>query len=186
VAAHFAYLHDLFEGNAEMIQDLVVAARRHDARGAHAMARERLETLFLLIDDLCSRANERLDEWLVVCRAALALYPLPALPRAQFRLRSMRGLAIFHSATHLVPVTSAERFRLRLRVLGLGFRQLRRVARREVHAVKGQARQAAGRLWRRAEHVAHDFNALSSEALATAEGLLRVVGARAPNGGAEQ
>ncbi len=79
VGAHFAYLRDLFEGNAELARDMAMLAKRHRARGAEA-ARARLTGALDLLETLSQSVRGRLDEWLVVCRAALALYPLPRLP----------------------------------------------------------------------------------------------------------
>lgn len=184
VGAHFAYLRDLFEGNAELARDMAMLAKRHRARGAEA-ARARLTGALDLLETLSRSMRGRLDEWLVVCRAALALYPLPPLADAAYRLRALRTLARLHAVAHLAPVTSGERFRLRLRVLDWGFRLVGTSARRAKSRLPTDG-AVPPTAWRQASSLAHDFGALSSEALTTARGLLAVVAARAaPTGDGE-
>ena len=176
VAQHFTYLRELFEGDAEMVRRLAEVAERHRQRNT-GPARERLRAVFALVEDLSARVLQRLDEWLIVCRAALALYPLAPPPVGAFHLRSLRWLAGAHALAHWVPVTSGERFRLRLRMLDLGFRRLRAVASKSRTRL-ASANAVRPREWRTGFEVAQDFGTLSTEALTSAEGLLRVVGAR--------
>lgn len=176
VADHFAYLREVLDGNAELVADMLAVAERHHARGATTTARTRLGQLFRMVDSFVERARVRLDEWLVVCRAALALYPLPPLPRGAFELRALRGLGAVERAAHIVAVTSGERFRLRLRVLDWGFRLLAWTARRRVRRLGRRPAHAVARGdWRRAHAVTHDFEALSYETLGAARGLLAAV-----------
>lgn len=174
LAAHYAYLAEVLEGNAELVRSSAALAGTHAQRGAHAVARQRLGILFGLVESCTAAMIERLDEWLVVCRAAVTLYPVEPLPLKSLKLPALRGISVVHRAAHAVVVTSGERFRLRLRVLDWA-----------LHRLRGIARRARGRLmtrvaddlrpsdWRTAQAVTHDFAALSDEALVSAHGLLQ-------------
>lgn len=176
VAAHFAYLREVFEGNAELVREMVVVAERHHERGAMVTARTRLRDLFGMVALFVARARERLDEWLVVCRAALALYPVPPLSGGALRLRALRGLAFMHQAVHVVAVTSGERFRLRLRMLDWGFHLLEHIARRSAGRLAHRPWPEVARTdWNRAHGVAHDFDILSHDALNSARTLLAAI-----------
>lgn len=173
---HFSYLRELFEGNAEMVRDMAALAELHRGRGDARTARQRLVDLFSLVETCASRARERLAEWLVICRAALALYPTPPLPPSAFSLRSLRRLAWLHRLVHATVVTSAERFRLRLRALDHGFRLLVRFARRAgARTARRPATDLAAADCRDARDIAHDFGELSRETLDTGGRLLAVV-----------
>lgn len=175
VADHFAYLRELLEGNSEAVRMLLNVAEQHDARGARAQARQRLLLLFEIVGAFVGRARERLDEWLVVCRAALALYPLPPISTQALDLRTLRTLAMVHNVLHAIAVTSGERFRLRLRLLDQCFRMVAWIARRAGRRLEQRpSPDTTPGDWRRARGVAHDFDALTYETLATARGLLAV------------
>lgn len=174
LASHFAYLEELLEGNDEVLRNLAASAEAHAKRGAQAAAKRRLTGVFELVEDCARAIGERLDEWLVVCRAALALYPVESLPTSAFRLPSLRGLAMVHAAAHAVPVTSGERFRLRVRALGWGFRRLWRIAQRAGGRLRRRRGDTASTNdWRASRALVHDFGALSAEALQSARALLR-------------
>jgi hypothetical protein len=129
-----------------------------------------------MVGGFVARARTRLDEWLVICRAALALYPLPPLPAGSFELHVLRGLGTLHRVGHTFAVTSGERFRLRLRVLAWGFQLLSRSARRAGVRLGQRPGHEVRRVdWRRARAVTHDFDALSRETLGSARGLLAAV-----------
>lgn len=177
VADHYAYLRELLEGNQALLRELFTVAERHRERGRLPQARERLGSLFEIVAGFVGRARERLDEWLVICRAALALYPLDPPEVGRFRLRALRGVARVHHALHRLAVTSGERFRLRLRTLDQSFRLLARISDRTGKRFGGRRVNDPLRAdWDRASAIVHDFDVLSEETLRSARALLAVEG----------
>jgi hypothetical protein len=169
-----AALRLVCRANALAVAEGVDLAQAHHERGHGVVARERLLSVLRAAQHFAARTRGRLLEWHLACRAALQLAPLPPLRARRFHLGGLRGLARLHFLAHLVPATEGERFRLRLRVLDRAHRWL-----------AGGAARAARRLaerpeaievpatWRQARSVAHDFDALTDETLASAEALLR-------------
>ena len=172
-ARQFAYQRDLHADETQAVVDGVTLAADHFARGHNERAHQRL-TAALHALGLCSRAaRARVQEWWAACRAAASLVPMPPLARGLFRLGVLRLLASVHYVAHHVPVTSGERFRLRLRLLGWGFELLARGAGRLMARLERSPQLIeAPTTWTDAHGLAHDFAALSSATLDSLQALL--------------
>ena len=172
-ACHFAYLRDLFDDESQAIVDGVGLAQAHLGRGRRERALVCL-TASLEGLDACSRAaQERVREWWLACRAAASLVPVPPLARRTLRAAWLRRLVVLHRVAHLVPVTAAERFRLRLRVLDRAFGFLARAATRlRLDLDRRPERIDTASTWTQAHDLAHDFQSVGHATLDSLHALL--------------
>jgi hypothetical protein len=172
-ASHFAYLRDLFDDESQAIVDGVGLAEAHLARGRRERAHVCLGTSLHALDECSLAARERVREWWLECRAAASLVPVPALARHTLRAAWLRRLVALHRVAHLVPVTAAERFRLRLRVLDRAFGFLARAA---THLGLDLGRRPetidAPSTWTQAHDLAHDFRGVAHATLDSLHALL--------------
>ena len=175
-AGRYAYLREVFEGNARVLADLLRLAHEHRAKGSPGQAYETLGWLFVGLRDFARTARARLVEWRVLSTVVQAHVPgpLPALRASSLRRPELRALAWGQS------VRRGSSLRSRLTVLGWGFavlrlagEHLRRRATNHIEAVDRDERGSAPEvLWQRGDDAVADFAVLSQETLATAHALL--------------
>jgi hypothetical protein len=164
-ARHVAYLRDLYADESQVVVEGIALAQSHFARGQRERARQVLCASLQALAECSGAARLRVREWWLACRAAASLVPVPPLARGAFRLARLRQLSGLHRVAHTLPVTSGERFRLRLRLLDWGFAIVGRYAKRAPLPQPQRSTLDSADTWTQAHDLALDFQALCNAAL---------------------
>jgi hypothetical protein len=123
-----------------------------------------------LVESYCPTMIRSLAAMSVLSRMVAAMAPVkPLRPRA-FKLRQLGNLAYMNAFLHHFLVSTSERFRLRLYILGRGFLTLMRVVTRATVGL--QAAPEASPEWKSLEAARKDVRTLSEESLETFRVLL--------------
>ena len=138
------------------------------ARGAAAEgdAEQTLRLLDLgcrLIEGYCPTMLRSLAAMSVLSRMVAAMAPVRPLRPRNFKIKQIANLAYLNAFFHHFLVTTGERFRLRLYILGRGFLAVMRVVTRAT----GQARSApeVSPEWKTLEAARKDVRTLSEDSL---------------------
>ncbi len=159
-------LKTLVEGDAETLDIAVDSAREARAGGDADEAARQIVLAERLVFEATPDRLSRLRSLGLVIRMAAAVTPLPPLRVSAFRRLSLRGFAGLSFLVHQFLVSPAERFMLRVHVLGAGFRVIRAAFRRRRSAA--EARPASALLSRGLEDDVSDFKTLDAEHLEAA------------------
>ena len=140
-------------------------------RGSHAEALRLLTTGHTLVERSASRLLRLLAGMATFSQQAEIVAPLPPLQPRAFRLLPLATLAALGSVLDRVLVSAAERFRLRVYLLGHGYgfaaRSLLADSERMIRRGSWSATE-----WRRIESIHADFATLTGELLESLHALL--------------
>lgn len=159
-------LKTVVEGDAETLDIAVDSAREARAEGDADEATRQILLAERLVFEATPDRLSRLRSLGLAIRMAAAVTPLPPLRVSVFRRLRLRGLAGLSFLVHQFLVSPAERFILRVHVLGAGFRVVRAAFARRRSAA--QARSAAALRLRAFEDDVSDFKTLDAEHLEAA------------------
>ena len=145
--------------------------------GSLEEARQLLEVGFRVIERFAPGMLELLSAMSTFSRMVSAMTPMPPLRPQSFRLTQLVSLAYLHQAVHQFLVSTGERFRLRLYVLGRGFglatRYLLASTRRITSGAGGEERE-----WEQVQAIRDDLRTLTDESLLTLRALLTTLAAQ--------
>jgi hypothetical protein len=97
-------------------------------------------------------------------RMVSAVAPTPPLRPRAFRMTELASLALLNQSLHQLLVSTAERFRLRLYILGHSFGLLSRALYRSLRRLLLREPQEA-RQWAQVEAIRHDLGTLTGDSL---------------------
>lgn len=139
--------------------------------GSMDEARQLLEVGFKVIERFAPGMLALLSAMSTFSRMVSAMTPMPPLRPQSFRLAQLASLAYLHQVVHQFLVSTGERFRLRLYVLGRGFglatRYLLASTRRVTSGAAGQERE-----WEQIQAIRDDLRTLTDESLDALRALL--------------
>ncbi len=104
-------------------------------------------------------------------RMVSAMAPVQPLRPADFRLGQLASLAHLNRLLHRFLVSTAERFRLRIYILGRSFLLASRFLLQSTRSIV-ERRDESGREWEQIQAIRHDFQTLTDESLASLKTLL--------------
>jgi hypothetical protein len=159
-------MRESLRGRVQLVQVTLAGVEHAHHAGDRGEAGELLRLSLARLEEFVRDVSRRLAEWAASARALAALQPLPPLGLRDVRLGRLRVLVVVWGLLHLVAVTSAERFRLRVGVLRRALTTLLEFWR----AVRLPA--TARTTWRAPSHVSHDVQALAEAAGDTYEALV--------------
>ena len=114
-----------------------------------------------LIEGYCPSMLRSLAAMSVLSRMVAAMAPVRPLRPASFRLRQLTNLAYLNGFVHHFLVTTAERFRLRLFIIGRGFLTIVRVVTHSTEA--SRERPDVKPLWQHLDAARRDMRTLTDE-----------------------
>lgn len=166
--ARYDYLREVFEGNAELVEAFLGEI---PTPGAVERTRESTTWGLIALDGFVVTARERLAEWQDLARVIEAEIPgpLPRLRSGDYRLQGVRRLVRAAALRALLAPPGARCLSRRLFVLERAFAI---VGRGGSELAARMALEAWSVVRSRSVILAHDFKALSQEALASARALL--------------
>jgi hypothetical protein len=139
-------------------------------------AKHLLDVGFRVIEQFSPSMLRLLSAMATFSRMVSAMAPVTPLRPAGFRLAQLASLAYLNQVLHQFLVSSGERFRLRVYVLGRGFglatRYLLQSTRRIVSGDPESERE-----WQQIEALRDDFQTLTDESLASLRSLLTALSA---------
>jgi hypothetical protein len=150
--------------------------RAHALRelGSMEEARELIRHGYKLMDRFAPDLMSALSMMTLYSRMVSAIAPVQPLPARRFRTGSVSALAHFGALIHHLLVNTAERFRLRLYMIGqaaqLLIRSLARTTRRLV--TREPMEEPKQTDWEHMEAIRSDFHALKDETVVTLRVLL--------------
>jgi hypothetical protein len=108
-----------------------------------------------------------------------AMAPVQPLRPPDFKLPQLASLAYLHRFLHHFLVSTAERFRLRVYVLGRSFGLATRYLLATTHRILGAGDQpeSVSREWEQVRAIRQDFQTLTQESLSSLRILLTSLGA---------
>jgi hypothetical protein len=116
-----------------------------------------------LIEGYCPTMLRSLAAMSVLSRMVSAMAPVRPLRPSGFKLRQLGNLAYMNAFFHHFLVTTGERFRLRLYILGRGFMAVMRVVTRATAGAKEMPEVSLE--WKTLEAARKDVRTLSEESL---------------------
>ena len=144
--------------------------------GSLEEARHLLDVGFRVIEQFSPSMLRLLSAMATFSRMVSAMTPMPPLRPQSFRLTQLVSLAYLHQVVHQFLVSTGERFRLRLYVLGRGFglatRYLLASTRRITSGAAGEDRD-----WEQVQTIRDDLQTLTDESLQTLRALLTTLAA---------
>lgn len=152
---------------ADVLFDQAFATRQLDSM---ERTTQLLVTGYGMIADFSPSFGRFLSGMAIFSRMVSAMAPLPPLRPAAFRLRHVAGLARLQAFLHHLLVTTHERFRWRLFVIGHGFQYATRFLFGATR--RAAAAPAADRAWGEIQAARHDVHALKDESLESFRALL--------------
>jgi hypothetical protein len=139
--------------------------------GSLEEAKHLLDVGFRVIEQFSPSMLRLLAAMATFSRMVSAMAPVTPLRPAGFRLAQLASLAYLNQVLHQFLVSTGERFRLRLYVLGRGFglatRYLLQSTRRIVSGAPDEARE-----WEQIDALREDFQTLTDESIASLRTLL--------------
>lgn len=136
-----------------------------------------LEVGYKVIERFSPGMLRLLASMAVFSRMVAAMAPVPPLRPHDFRLAQLASLAHLNRLLHQFLVSSAERFRLRLYILGQSFGLATRALVRSTERLVGRHSDAE-REWDQLEAIRHDFGTLTDESLQSLRALLASLAAQ--------
>lgn len=149
--------------------------RAHALRelGSHEEARDLIRHGYKLMDRFAPDLTSALSMMALYSRMVSAIAPIRPLPARRFRTGGVSALAHFGAIVHHLLVNTAERFRLRLYVIGQAAQLLLRGLARTTRRLLGQEPTDPKRAdWEHMEAIRDDFHALRDETVVTLRVLL--------------
>jgi hypothetical protein len=134
------------------------------AAGADTKSMQMLDMGCELIERYCPTMLQSLKAMAVLSRMVAAITPMPTLRPKDFRLSQLAQLAYLHAFLHQFLVGTGERFRLRLMILGRGFRLIGRLVARSASRIRDRE-EGAVEEWGRLALARADLHALTNESL---------------------
>jgi hypothetical protein len=135
-----------------------------------------LDTGYQIIEKFSPSMMRLLGAMATFSRMVSAMAPVQPLRPQDFSLSQISSLAYLHRVLHHFLVSTAERFRLRVYVLGRSFGLATRYLLQSTHRILGRE-ESAGRDWEQVRAIRHDFQTLTQESLASLRILLTSCGA---------
>lgn len=166
--AQDGYLRVQAETRAQLeLADVALhGAAQAAASGAELKAMQMLDMGCALIVEYCPTMLQSLKAMAVLSRMTSAITPMPALHPKDFRLAQLVQLAHLHAFLHQFLVGAGERFRLRLMILGRGFRLLGRLVARSSERIRSRE-EGAHEEWGRLAMARADLQSLTDESLSS-------------------
>lgn len=135
-----------------------------------------LDTGYQIIERFAPSMLRLLGAMATFSRMVSAMAPVEPLKPRDFKLSQLASLAHLHRLLHHFLVSTSERFRLRVYVLGRSFALATRYLLHATHRlVAGEP--SAERDWRQVQDIRHDLQTLTDESLASLRILLTSLGA---------
>lgn len=135
-----------------------------------------LDTGYQIIEKFAPSMMRLLGAMATFSRMVSAMAPVQPLRPHDFKLSQLASLAYLHKVLHHFLVSTAERFRLRVYVLGRSFGLATRYLLQATHRILGRE-ESAGRDWEQVRSIRHDFQTLTEESLSSLRILLTSLGA---------
>lgn len=134
-------------------------------------ARQLLDAGFRVIEQFAPSMLKLLSSMATFSRMVSAMAPIPPLRPQGFRLAQLASLAYLNQILHQFLVSTAERYRLRIYVLGRGFGLATRYL---LHSTRRLAAQEpeSEREWEQIQAIREDFQTLTDESLLSLKVLL--------------
>jgi hypothetical protein len=139
-------------------------------------ARHLLDVGFRVIEQFSPNMLRLLSAMATFSRMVAAMAPVTPLRPAEFRLAQLASLAYLNQVLHQFLVSTGERFRLRVYVLGRGFGLATRYLLQATRRIVSGAPEAE-REWQQIEALRDDFQTLTDESLASLRSLLTALSA---------
>jgi hypothetical protein len=153
---------------AEMTYDEAFTVRE---LGSLDEAKHLLDVGFRVIEQFSPSMLKLLAAMATFSRMVSAMAPVTPLRPAGFRLAQLASLAYLNQVLHQFLVSSGERFRLRVYVLGRGFGMATRFLLQSTQRIVSNAPEAE-REWQQIEALREDFQTLTDESMASLRALL--------------
>ena len=134
-------------------------------------ARQLLDAGFRVIEQFAPSMLKLLSSMATFSRMVSAMAPIPPLKPQGFRLAQLASLAYLNQILHQFLVSTAERYRLRIYVLGRGFGLATRYLLHSTQRVAAQEPEAE-REWEQIQAIRQDFQTLTDESLLSLKVLL--------------
>jgi hypothetical protein len=135
-----------------------------------------LDTGYQVIERFAPSMMRLLAAMATFSRMVSAMAPVQPLRPQDFKLSQLASLAYLHRFLHHFLVSTAERFRLRVYVLGRSFGLATRYLLQTTHRILG-GEDPEGRDWEQVRAIRHDFQTLTQESLSSLRILLTSLGA---------
>lgn len=139
--------------------------------GSLEEAKHLLDVGFRVIEQFSPSMLRLLAAMATFSRMVSAMAPVTPLRPAGFRLAQLASLAYLHQFLHQFLVSTGERFRLRLYVLGRGFGLATRYLLQSTRRIVSNDPEAE-REWQQIEALREDFQTLTDESMASLRTLL--------------
>jgi hypothetical protein len=154
-------LADLTYGEAFAVREL----------GSIQEAKHLLDVGFRVIEQFSPNMLKLLGAMATFSRMVSAMAPVKPLRPQSFRLSQIASLAYLNQVLHQFLVSTAERYRLRVYVLGRGFGLATRFLLQSTKRITSDD-PAADREWQQIQAIREDFQTLTDESLASLRALL--------------
>lgn len=139
--------------------------------GSVEEAKHLLDVGFRVIEQFSPSMLRLLSSMATFSRMVSAMAPVVPLKPQSFRLAQLASLAYLNQLLHQFLVSTGERFRLRVYVLGRGFGLATRYLMQSTQRIV-ENQPESEREWQQIEALRHDFQALTDESLASLRALL--------------
>lgn len=146
-------------------------ALAHRQLGSVTEARELLDVGYRVIERFNPTMLQLLTTMAVFSRMVSAMAPVTPLSPRDFRLTEIASLAYLNGILHQFLVSTSERFRLRLYVLGQSFGLATRALLRSTRRILGEEPEAEQE-WEQVDAVRQDYETLTHDSLDTLRVLL--------------
>lgn len=159
------------QGNLELADLSYEEAFAFKELGSLEEARHLLDVGFRVIEQFAPNMMRLLSAMATFSRMVSAMAPVSPLQPAGFRLSQIASLAYLNQFLHQFLVSTGERFRLRVYVLGRGFGLATRFLLQSTQRIVANVPESE-REWQQIESLRSDFQTLTDESLASLKVLL--------------
>jgi hypothetical protein len=164
-------IEDRMQGNLDLAELTYDEAFTFKELGSVDEARHLLDVGFRVIEQFAPNMLRLLSAMATFSRMVSAMAPVKPLQPAGFRLAQLASLAYLNQVLHQFLVSTGERFRLRVYVLGRGFGMATRFLVQSTQRIVSDAPESE-REWQQIEALRDDFQTLTDESLASLKVLL--------------
>ncbi len=159
------------QGEMELAKITYDEAFAVHALGSVDEAKQLLDVGFKVIERFAPSMLQLLSTMARFSRMVSAIAPVPPLRPRDFRVAEIVSLAYLNGVLHQFLVSTSERFRLRLYIIGRSFGLATRFLLRSTERiVKGEPE--VDREWKQIDSIRHDFATLTDESLQSLHVLL--------------